>query len=108
MQRKSMTWAELKEAVNKLPEENLQQPVRWWGNERGGVISYVNLLDEDYVCDDEGWQPKSCFEGVPEDEYEVNEELLKGSPVLMTDDWEDETPAIHPIDKMFAPDIFKK
>lgn len=85
---KDYTWKELKEFINQLPEEVLDLPVRWWGDERGGKIHKAECLKEEYAMNDEGWQPKSVLE--PDDfttQEEIDEypSMPKGSPILHTD-----------------------
>lgn len=83
-----LTWAELKEACNKIPEAQLNEPVRWWGEERGGKVNSVYPLHEDYVSGEEGWEPKSIQEV---DEFQSQEDIdnmvtmPKGFFVLSTD-----------------------
>jgi hypothetical protein len=81
MNNEHLTWAELKEACNKIPESQLNEPVRWWGDERGGKINYTKPLKEDMVMTDEGWEPKQYQES----ENDYTEEMPKGYLVLYTD-----------------------
>lgn len=86
MKSKSMTWGKLKEFANSLNETQLQEPVRWWGEERGGLIGSAYQLEEDYVVGDESVDPKSTYDN-PED-YEDYEVFDKGTPILGADEWD--------------------
>jgi hypothetical protein len=73
---KSLTWAQLKKAANKVPEKLLQnEVVIWTDDERAYKISDIEILKEDYLFDgDEGCAPRSILkEGDPED-FKENEE----------------------------------
>ena len=84
MENKKFTWADLKKVVNELPEDMLWRDVRWWGEERGGTVKSVSLLDEVYVQNDEGFEPMSAHEG-SEDSYYEGSELPAGYPILTVD-----------------------
>jgi len=78
------TWADIKEFANKLDEQQLSEPVRWWGEEEGGEIINAVTLEEDYVQTDECMEPVSVQEYEEgEDPYEVA--LTKGTPILYSD-----------------------
>ena len=83
--RKSPNWAGLKAFANTLTDEQLSQPIRWWGEEKGGTATF-SQLEEDYVTDDEGYSPKSSYdpETVQEmiDEYGV---MPGGTPMIYVD-----------------------
>lgn len=60
--RAAMTYALLKEQLDKLTPEQLTQPVAWSGDERGGYVKYVWIAEEDLVgepSDHETWVPRS-------------------------------------------------
>lgn len=80
-QEKQPTWADLKAFVNELPEESLSGVVRWWGDERGGVVTSLGKLDEPFINTEEGWEPKSSLEEIEEDATE----LPAGHPILYMD-----------------------
>jgi hypothetical protein len=87
---KSISWKELKDFANSLPEEELSKAVVWMGEERGGRIGLAECMDEDYVQTDYGVEPASV------QEYEEGDEhyptiYKKGTPILYTDIF-DETP----------------
>lgn len=88
---KKFTWADLKKAVNKIPEKNLKKEVIVWNisDESAMTITDVEILKEDYLFDgDEGCAPKSVMkEAIAEakrdgleDEYPVVH--IKGTRVL--------------------------
>lgn len=88
MSKEKLSWQELKDFVNSLPDEVLEQDVRWWGDERGGTLVNTHKLEEDYICDDEGWQPKSVFDNddtYTKEEIEDMPLLEKGTPILWAD-----------------------
>lgn len=83
-----ITWDQLKEFCNRIPERFLSEPVRWWGDELGGIIGGGMILDEDYVKTDEGWEPKSVQEvtrWTTQEDIDKMETLQAGTPVLQTD-----------------------
>lgn len=47
--RSAMTWRQLKEKANKLDERQLDMKVMWAGDERGGYVQYVEIIDEDQI-----------------------------------------------------------
>lgn len=57
-----MTFAELKAELDKLTPEQLAAEVIWWGNERGGKICHVRVLEEEYVNFGYGCEPWSSYE----------------------------------------------
>lgn len=88
---KQLTWRELRNFSNHLPEERLDDPVIWWGDERGGVINGVETLKENYYDQGEGFcGEEDCLKY---GEQKTAEELLedcdkmlqKGTPILYTD-----------------------
>lgn len=85
--KNNYTWADLKEFVNELPEEQLSKEVVWWGDERGGKIINAECLNEDYGNPSGmGQEPRSVYEGEPDyvaDEWEMDYE--KGTPILLAD-----------------------
>ena len=85
---KIFTWADLKAYANKLSENQLVQPVLWWGDERGGNVVRVDGLEEDYTdFSGECWEPVSAYEG--EKDYDVYDGssniLFKDTPILYVD-----------------------
>lgn len=83
-EEKKFTWSDLKNFVNTLPEDELKNPVLWWGEERGGEINNAMQLDEDYVVTDYGCEPLSVQEPL-EDGEELEVAYKKGTPILGTD-----------------------
>lgn len=87
----TLTWAELKKAINRMPKKHLNKPVCLWADEQGFKIVEVEILKEDYLFDgDEGCAPRSTMKEVidgekdfpPEDKgdyYVVHE---KGTRIL--------------------------
>jgi hypothetical protein len=84
MSGKKFTWGDLKSIINELPTSELEKQVVWWGEEVGGTINKVLILDEDYVATDYGCEPASVQEYEEGDEeYPIAYE--KGTPILMED-----------------------
>lgn len=87
--RKVFTWGKLKEFVNSIPEKELELPVNWWGDERGGEIENASLLEADYVLIDEYYELASDVKNEYDTEEEFNDsisgKLNKGTPILWVD-----------------------
>jgi len=49
---KRITYAELKEQLDKLTPEQLALPVVWSGDERGGYVRSLWIAEEDWIGDD--------------------------------------------------------
>ncbi len=85
-----MTFEELKAKIDTFTPEQLAQKVRWWGDERGGVVRDLGTLDEVYAnVSGEGYEPLSGYDGdaeiaagVEDGEYPT---LAKGTPILQVD-----------------------
>lgn len=82
-----MTWAQLKARISTMTDEQLSEPVIWWGDERGGTVKEVFDLDDRYYNSDEGYFPRGV---VTEQEFKdsVDDEddfIEKGQPVLCVD-----------------------
>src|SRR4051812_26312871 len=77
---KVLTWKDIKELLSHVNEEQLNQPVRWWGDGRGGRLHDANVLDEDYVSDGEAYGPRSEFD--PESIDEEQPVVPKGTVML--------------------------
>lgn len=57
------TLADLKTQLEKLTPEQLQQPVRWSGEMRGGTIDTVWVLSEDHINPSgDGLEPVSAYD----------------------------------------------
>lgn len=86
-----MTYADLKEALSKLNDTQLQQEVRWWGDETGGKIERFDILEEEYISvDNEPMEPRSvaleCNDGEPLDESLITARLPAGTPILAAEE----------------------
>lgn len=89
----NITWAELKEIVNKLPEQILNQAVTIWNSseEAGSVAISVKILGEDHHYDgDEGCAPISIIKENFDDYEEHKDEYYLvhayGTPILIIPD----------------------
>lgn len=76
-----MNYRNLKEAIDHMTEDQLDRPVLWWGEERGGVIGKITVLQEDYVDFGEGFEPSSGYDA---EQIEDAERIIpRHSPVLI-------------------------
>ena len=82
---KAMTYRDLKEKVNQLDDAQLDTDVIWWGEERGGVITDLVTLKEEYICTDEGYCPVNSFEPADLVDYEDEPRMPVGRPILHGD-----------------------
>lgn len=85
---KEITWRELKEFVNKLPEILLDDEVIYWGEEKGGTVNSLMCLEEDYTnVSDEYWEPVSVYKGDKDYEDDIPDSPLlpKGTPIIYID-----------------------
>ena len=87
--KKAPTWAHLRAFANMLTEEQLAQPVRFWGEETGGTASGMECLPEDFINDGESFSPKSSYESdlleQMEKDDEIEEVMPKGTPMIYMD-----------------------
>lgn len=80
MEHEFKTLGQLKNFINSLNEDELKQPVRFWGEETGGIITSANILSEDYINPSgEGCEPVSIYKEEPD-----FEELYQDEPVVIT------------------------
>lgn len=85
-----MTYAELKAKLDTLTPDQLAADVRWWGDERGGIVDSLDALEEPYVnVDGEGMEPASGYAGDPEITKQIADgdlpTLPAGTPILWVD-----------------------
>lgn len=84
--QKIQTLGELKTALDALSVEQLMQPVRWCGEERGGKIDTMWVLTEDHVNPSgDGLEPVSTYKDEPE-AIEAETRTPAGTVILLTDD----------------------
>jgi hypothetical protein len=55
------TWEDLKKFANTLTKDQLEQPIRYWGEGHAGVIASANVLKEPFVHIDEFAEPISKY-----------------------------------------------
>jgi hypothetical protein len=56
------TLAHLKNFVNSLNEDELKQPLRFWGEEVGGTIAAAEILNDDYINPSgESLEPRAMY-----------------------------------------------
>jgi hypothetical protein len=106
-EKKGITFRELKEAVNAMDDAQLDLRVLWAGDERGGVVHMVDILQEDHINPSgDCWEPRSVcldpikeqiegFQGTSEELADLKAELedyesepvvgVKGQGVLVVD-----------------------
>lgn len=83
-----LTFQKLKDFCNGLTDEQLSEPVRWWGDERGGKVVSAQVLDEDFYRTDEYVTPESEMdwdEYDEEDKADITVAMKKGTPILYVD-----------------------
>lgn len=84
MKKEKFTWQNLKDVVNTLNEEQLKNEVIWWGDERGGKIVYVEILNDDYVDDgDCGVMPLKDWNSEIDGSAEIK--IKKNTPILCSE-----------------------
>lgn len=83
----AMTFGELKAALAAMTAEQLAMPVLWCGEERGGEIQRVDVLDEEHIVVDarDGMEPASVYADDTEALAEVTARWPAGTPMLCTD-----------------------
>lgn len=87
-QKKALTYGELKAALEGFTPEQLAMPVRWSGDERGGPIQSITILDEDYVdLGGDALEPASVYS--EEDLEDVRHRYPAGTAFLITDEEEE-------------------
>lgn len=67
-----ITYAQLKATLDTLTPQQLEQPVVWSGDERGGTVHKVWIADEDWIGDmgdHESWLPRSEAMAVDPESY---------------------------------------
>ncbi len=79
-----MTYRELLIQLQAFTPEQMAADVRWWGDDRGGVVRQVQVLAEDYVRGEEGCFAISDFEPT-EEEPTPTVQFPKGTPILSVD-----------------------
>jgi len=83
MDKQAITWRELKTLVASLSEDQLDLKVMWCAEDDGGVVTQVEILDEDHINPSgDAWEPRSHYGADYEDEEIV---AVKGQPVLHVD-----------------------
>lgn len=79
----AMTYAELLAELQHLTPEQLAMPVRWCGDERGGVIQSVWVLKEDYVNFGYGGEPWSAYADDPDCKKEDADRIWPAGTVFL-------------------------
>lgn len=77
------TWQDIKDFANSLADHQLELPVIWWGEEKGGKVAGLTILQEDYYAGDEFLEPLSSLE--PEDMDNYSLAHVAGQPVIDLD-----------------------
>jgi hypothetical protein len=83
------TWADLKAAVNEVPDDQLNDQVILWEEERGVKVGGVLILEEDYVKtdDDTLCAPKSDVVDTNEGWNEIeNPVVYKAGKMILFED----------------------
>ena len=84
---KPMTYRDLKSKLETLSPDQLDAPIRWWGEERGGEIYGLRILECRYINDGgEGFVPVTAYEpGQLPPESAIEGDLAEGTPILESD-----------------------
>ncbi|WP_234735344.1 hypothetical protein [Tellurirhabdus bombi] len=69
--------------MNGLNEQQLDSPVRWMGDERGGTVKVLHVYEEDMLNDDGQAIERSAF--TEEEATDLKVAYPKGTPVLEVD-----------------------
>lgn len=84
-----MTWKELKEFCNQLPEEELNKNVIMWREEESIIKIEAFQLEEDHYVDEDRWVSEGCFpeSEIPKDDPDLILQKVydKGHPILQED-----------------------
>lgn len=96
-----ITYRDLLDKISALTPEQLAMPVLWCGENRGGPVQGIWILEEDQINPSgDGWEPVSLvrrelIESERMTEAEADKEIageevvgVKGQVVLLTDEWE--------------------
>lgn len=78
----AVTHQELKAVIDTMSAEQLAQPVRWIGEECGGTIASVWILEEDHLDFGEGIERASDYADDPNAREEAVRVIPKGTPFL--------------------------
>ncbi len=82
---KAITWRELKTLAVSLSEAQLDLKVMWCAEDDGGVVTQVEILDEDHINPSgDVWEPRSHY-GAGADYEDEEIVAVKGQPVLHVD-----------------------
>jgi len=86
---KQKTYRDLKIAIEALTDEQLDMPVYWCGEGRGGTVYDFDVLTEDHVDPSgDGMEPISAYASDPDfQEIEASEPIVayKGQLLLFVD-----------------------
>lgn len=79
------TYADLLTALHTLTPEQLAQEVRWWGDERGGCIVSVDVLECEYGnVSGDGHEPITVYTSDPE-AWAESSDIMPAGTVLLQD-----------------------
>ncbi len=87
MKTKAITYRQLRDQLATLRDAQLDSVIIWWGEERGGYIGGVQILEERYITTDtrDGMWPISAHDGEPPPEDEIEDSLPIGTVILLSD-----------------------
>lgn len=90
------TYGDLLAALQSLTPEQLQQRVTWWGEERGGRIVRVDVLECEHTnVGGDGHEARTAYADDPETWENDATNILPAGTVLLADErypWDDDTP----------------
>jgi len=79
---RSILWSDIKEFVNSLTDEKLQQEVIVWGEEKGGGITSIVITEDDLINPSgEGVEPISVYSN---SENEEDRKIAEEETIVMT------------------------
>jgi hypothetical protein len=84
---KKMTWRQLRDFCNSVPEEFINKNVHWVGEERGGIVKYAECFEEDMINPSgEGIEPVSAYTSDTDFDLSVEQVVFqKGEPAIWVD-----------------------
>lgn len=84
--KKTMTWAEMKKIVNRIPKNRLKDEVIIWTDRDDDASAFrvrsVDRLDEDYFSGEEGCVPRSVVNELKRDDPEQWEDEFADSTIV--------------------------
>ena len=84
--KKTLTWAEMKKIVNRIPKDRLKDEVIIWTDRDDDASAFrvrsVDRLEEDYLSGEEGCIPRSVVNSLKKDDPEQWEDEFKDAHIV--------------------------